>query len=137
MIEKHAPLVATSHDPQPPQTSPKRQPEALETVEDGDEIIASRGDPVGLTINRESEQETEDGSGALLGLELTDIDKAGQNRGTNEVSKSATCYAPLLGTISLKSGSTSPLGGAVQSRPGRRPTLASFIELNRRIRARA
>ena len=39
-----------------------------------------------------------DGSGVLLGLEPTRIEKAGENPSPDEDSNSADCYAPLLGT---------------------------------------
>ncbi len=43
--------------------------------------------------------EDRSGSGALLGLEPSAIEKAGENSNSQPDPASSTCYAPLLGTI--------------------------------------
>ena len=85
--------------------------------DDASRIVDQRSEEPSSTIEPRSEEALGDGhngSGALLGLELTTVEKSGQNPALNEDSKQFAAQSPLLGTNSLKSLSQSSNGRSTQ-----------------------
>lgn len=72
--------------------------------DDASRIADQRSEEPSSAIEQRSEEalgDGRDGSGALLGLELTTIENSGQNLALDEDSKQFAAQSPLLGTIFL------------------------------------